>query len=362
MSDPIKREKISVGRWGETTIAPGETANIYLNVGESYSGRILRIPIQVRRAAEDGPTLFVTAALHGDEINGTGVIRDLIQSGQLDGLLRGNLILVPVLNLLGFERHSRYLPDRRDLNRCFPGSDTGSLAARMARHIFDAIVLRSDFGIDLHTAALRRTNYPNVRGDLSDPQIKKLAHAFGAEVIMDGPGPEGSFRAEACKAGCPTIVMEGGEVWKFEPTILESASNGVINVLRELNMLDGEATVPEHQFIIEKSKWIRAERGGLMQFHVAPGDVVTKNQVIATNTSLLGKAKSNLSSPYDGVIIGMSTLPAISPGDPICHIGKFFRGTLPADISETRSADEGIEERLIGDLASNVHVTAPPKQ
>ena len=163
-----------IDRWGKDTIAPGETKNVMVTVSESYSGMDVRIPVQVQRAPEDGLTVFATAALHGDEINGTGAIRELIHSGDLR-LKKGNLILVPVLNLLAFDRHSRYLPDRRDLNRCFPGSQSGSLASRMANSIFNEIVMRSDCGIDLHTAAVRRTNYPNIRADMTNPDVARLA-------------------------------------------------------------------------------------------------------------------------------------------------------------------------------------------
>ena len=256
--------------------------------------------------------MFVTAALHGDELNGTGVVRQLILERVLQ-LTRGSVILIPVLNLLAFDRHSRYLPDRRDLNRCFPGTPTGSLASRMARRIFDEIVLRSDFGIDLHTAAVRRTNYPNVRGDLANPQVARIARAFGNEILIDGRGPKGCLRREATSAGCPTIVMEGGEVCKVEPRIVELAIQGIVNVLRELDMLEGEPAITEHQMVLTKTKWLRAERGGFLQFHVNPGDVVERGQPIATNTNLLGVEKSVLYSPYPGVVLGMTTLPAVAP-------------------------------------------------
>lgn len=267
----------SIADWSGVTIAPGEQRVVDLAIGESFSGMSLRIPLSVRRAVEDGPVVFVTAALHGDELNGTGAVRQLIQDDDLT-LTRGALILVPVLNLPGFDRHSRYLPDRRDLNRCFPGSPTGSLAGRMARTIFDEIVARSDFGIDLHTAAIRRTNYPSVRADLSSPELKRIATAFGAEILLDRKGPKGALRREATRAGCPTVVMEGGEVWKVEPTIVESALRGVRNVLRSLDMLDGELEQPTYQVMVKKTRWIRADRGGFLDFHIAPGDLVEKGQ------------------------------------------------------------------------------------
>ena len=227
----MPRDLIPVDNWNGESIAPGETRDVMLAVSESYSGMTVEIPLRIQRAEKPGPVLFVTAALHGDEINGTGAVRVLAQD-ETFRLTSGAVILVPVLNLLAFERHSRYLPDRRDLNRCFPGSKTGSLAARMARTLFDEIVARSDYGIDLHTAAVRRTNYPNVRADMKDPDVRRIAEAFGSEAILDGKGPKGAFRREACRAGCPTIILEGGEVWKVEPGVVDTTVKGIKNVLR----------------------------------------------------------------------------------------------------------------------------------
>lgn len=353
MGNPRPRKPID--HWQGDPIAAGESRDVRLAVSESYSGLTLRIPIHIRRADEDGPVVFVTAALHGDEINGTGAIRQLIQDEEFH-LLRGSLILVPVLNLLGFDRHSRYLPDRRDLNRCFPGSTSGSLSARMADTIFSEIVCRSDYGIDLHTAAVRRTNYPNVRGDLENAEVCRLAEAFGSEITINGKGPLKAFRREACKAGCPTIVMEGGEVWKVEPRIVETAVRGVKNVLRELDMLAGEPEHPPYHVQIQRTKWVRAERGGFLQFHVSPGDIVEKDQPLATNTTLLGRERSLLVSPFDAVVIGMTTLPATSPGEPVCNLGRLPKGTKPAALRRKRSREAGLEERLVGELSSNVMV------
>ncbi|GIW97774.1 MAG: succinate dehydrogenase [Pirellulaceae bacterium] len=352
-------QRNDIARWpGESPIAPGETRNVTLAVSESYSGMTLRIPLQIRRGPKPGPAVFVTAAIHGDEVNGTGAIRHLIQSGELQ-LRRGSLMLVPVVNILAFDRHSRYLPDRRDLNRCFPGRPDGSLASRMARRIFDEIVGRCDMGIDLHTAAVRRTNYPTVRGDMRDPTIATIARAFGTEFVLDSRGAAGTLRREATRAGCPTIVVEAGEVWKVEPTILEVSVNGICNVLRALEMLEGTPAVPDHQLVLKETKWVRAQRGGFLQFHVKPGEIVRKKQLLATITTLLGEERSVLEAPFSGVIIGMTTLPAISPGEPVCNVGKLPRGIKPATLRRHRHQDPQVEQRVVQDLASNVVVVEP---
>lgn len=347
--------------WGDVTVPPGESAEVSLDVSESYSGLTLPIPLFVRRGLEAGPAMFVSAALHGDELNGTGAVRQLIGDPDLR-LKKGVLVLAPILNLLGFDRHSRYLPDRRDLNRCFPGTSGGSLASRMAKILFNEIVGRCDYGIDLHTAAVRRTNFPNVRANLSDPRVAELARAFGAEIILDSQGPEGSFRREACDAGKPTIILEGGEVWKVEPTVVEYAVRGVKNVMSHLGMTDEPAVKAPYQVEIRQTTWLRADRGGFLQMHVAPGDTVREGDPIATNTSLVGTVINVLQASADAVVLGMSTLPSIAPGDPICHLGileKSQPGPGPKGIERRQDnlPDDHLLGRTMGDLATNIMVT-----
>ena len=228
------------------------------------------------------------------------------------------------------------MPDRRDLNRCFPGSQSGSLTSRVANIIFEQILRRCDYGIDLHTAAGSRTNFPNVRGDLTNPEVLLLAKAFGCELMVNGSGPVGSLRREATKAGCPTIILEAGEPCKIEPGILEIGVRGVHNVLKELKMIPGDLIRPAYQTRISKSLWIRSEVGGILRFHVTPGDLVTKGDAIATNASVFGREQNVLASPVDGIVLGMTTLPLVKPGEPVCHIAvpgrslKAIRKTLAA--------------------------------
>lgn len=343
--------------WFGKQVLPGQSKNCGLVVTESYSSRNVSIPLRVCRGKKPGPTVFVTAALHGDELNGTGAIRGLLSDPDW-AIDAGTVLLVPVLNVLGFERHSRYLPDRRDLNRCFPGNESGSMASRLAKVIFDAIVRRSDFGIDLHTAAVRRTNFPNVRGDLDNEQCQRLAHAFGAGIILHGKGPKGSFRREATASGCPTIVVEGGEVWKVESSVADCMVRGVNNVLIELGMMAGQREVPPNQSVIKKTKWIRAERGGFMSMHVAPGDSVTKGQAIASNSNLLAEDSNRLFSPFSGIVIGMTTLPAVQPGEPVVHIGQLSSPKSAARHDQRVEGDE-IQRTAHEHLATNIQVVEP---
>ena len=346
---------MTVADWNGTHVAPGEACDVHLDVSETYSGITVRIPVHVRRGTDEGPVVFVTAAVHGDEVNGTGAIRELIHDPAFD-VVRGAVICVPVVNPLAFDRHSRYMPDRRDLNRCFPGSASGSLASRLAHAVFSEIVGRSDYGIDLHTAAVRRTNYPTVRGDLSDEAVQGLAEAFGTEIILNRAGPEKAFRREATEAGCPTIVLEAGEVWKVEPAITKVARRGILNVLRSLGVVDGTLTAPSHRVVLDKTTWMRADHGGFVQFHIRPGDVVEEGAPISTTTSLLGREKGSLHAPFDGIVIGMTTLPSVSPGTPICHLARLPDDLSVSDLQTLRDRETGIDEQVMDDLATNVRV------
>lgn len=306
---------------GGQTIRPGETKDIRFELSETYTGDKVFMPVRVIRGKKPGPRVFVTAAIHGDEINGTGIIHDFL-FGETCEIRSGVLILVPVVNVLGFENNQRYLPDRRDLNRSFPGSSKGSMAARIANILMTEIAEKCDYGIDLHSAAFQRTNYPNVRADLSKAATRKLASAFGCALVIDGKGPLGSFRREASRAGTPTIILEAGEPWKIEPSVLKIGVQGIRNVLVHLGMLDGQIAPPPYLATIRKTQWVRSVVGGILKFHVSPGEFVSVNQPLATNYSILGKEQGTIVSPNNGIVIGMATMPAVKPGEPICHVAS----------------------------------------
>lgn len=339
-------------------IGRGETFIDEVPITQMYSGSDVLLPICVKRGKREGPVVFVTAAVHGDELNGVGIVQELAQEGVLD-VCAGTVILVPVVNVLGFDRQSRYMPDRRDLNRSFPGFEEGSLAARFAHKLFTEIVARCDYGIDLHSAGGRRTNYPNVRGDMNQPEVARLARAFGCEVIIDGAGPKGSLREAATKAGTPTMILEAGEVWRVEPGMVWVGVRGVQQVLGELGMVDVEPYRPAHQVVVSESKWVRARAGGFLRFHVGPGDLVRAGQAIATNRGLLGDAKHVLVSPVDGIVLGMTTLPAVVPGEPVCHLAVVKEGIEEVEAGYRKLADESSHTWLREHLMSNIMVTEP---
>ena len=300
-------------------ITPGNTRHIDLKISEDFTGGAITIPVYIQRALASGPCLFVSGAIHGDELNGPGIIHELLLDTELK-LSRGTLILIPVVNILGLERNSRYLPDRRDLNRCFPGSPGGSLASRIAHVIFKEIVEKCDYGIDIHAAAAERTNYPNIRADLSIPKVKKLAKYFGCELVANGAGPAGSLRSEACKAGCATICFEAGEILKVSDEVLESGLRGIQNTLIQLKMISGQTTPPLYQTRVDRSYWIRADEGGFIQFIAKLGQPLQAGEEIARVCDLMGKECRRILAPQDGVVMGLTTMPIVKPGYPVCHL------------------------------------------
>ena len=303
-----------------TQVAPGETRKLRLKVSERYTGSPVTIPLRVRCATQPGPVVFVTAAVHGDELNGIGVVRDLLIHGL--PLTHGAIILAPMINVFGVEQRTRYLPDRRDLNRSFPGSANGSLASRIAHSVHSEIIRKADFGIDLHTAAVGRTNYPHIRADLTVRGMPALARAFGCEIIVDQKGDGRTLRSSSCKAAVPTILLEAGEALKIEPSAVAIGVRGVLNVLRHLGMMEGDLEEPAYQTTAKRSVWVRSPGGGLLRFHVSPGEVIDAGQHLATIDNFFAEDSEAVVAPCDGVVIGMPTMPAVKPGDPVCNIAQ----------------------------------------
>ncbi|HSK78833.1 MAG TPA: succinylglutamate desuccinylase/aspartoacylase family protein [Thermoanaerobaculia bacterium] len=303
-----------------TPVALGETAELRLKVAESYTAEPVTVPVTVVRGAP-GPALFVTATVHGDELNGVGILRGLLSDTDFSGL-KGTLIAVPVANVPGFLNQDRRLPDRRDLNRSFPGSPKGSLTARLADILFREVIRQSDFGIDLHTGGGERTNYPQVRADLSQPGVAELAQAFGCSLIVAGAGPDQSLRKTAVAAGVPTIVYEAGSARRFERPFIDSGIAGLLNVLRHLRMLPGEPVSPPLSLLIERTHWVRARAGGILDLLVELGQPVKRGQTISINTNPFGRERSQIKAPHSGLVLGLTQLPLVHPGDAVCHVAR----------------------------------------
>lgn len=320
--------------WGELElaghrVAPGESADLRIKVAESYTAEAVAVPVTVVRGGRRGPTLFLTATIHGDELNGVGIIRDLLNEEPFDELA-GTLIAVPVANVPAFLNQDRRLPDRRDLNRSFPGSARGSLTARLAHALFQEVVKRSDYGLDLHTAGGDRSNYPQLRADLDHPETARLARAFGCAFLVHGTGPDRSLRRAALRAGVPTIVYEAGSPRRLERPFIEVGKAGVLNVLRHLSMLPGDPEPPPLLFAVRSTRWLRARAGGILDLKVELGQPVSRGEEISLNTNPFGRERSTLRAPHPGVVLGLTRLPLVHPGDAVCHLARLERDELEA--------------------------------
>lgn len=328
------------------SLKPGAMRNIKVNVGRLYDFTDINLNIRVLRGKEDGPTLFVTAAIHGDEINGVEIIRRLFQQKELKKL-KGTLITVPIVNIFGFNTRSRYLPDRRDLNRCFPGSPNGSLAARLADTIMKYVVEHSTYGIDLHTGAVHRSNLPQIRAQLDDSITLKLAEHFGVPVILNSNFRDGSLRQAAAEKGVPTLLFEGGEALRFDEKIIRTGVRGILSVMNNVGMIGTEKkskfVKTGDSYVAKNSFWMRAPESGVVKRIKKLGTHVKQGDLLAMVASPYGDSRVALRTPHDGIVIGISQLPLVNRGDALYHVATFDENI--DDVWETlESYDDGIQE------------------
>ncbi len=311
-------------RIANTEVAAGQRETINVPLGHLYTHNPITMPVHVVHGRREGPVLFVSAAVHGDELNGIEIIRRVLLRRNLQRL-RGTLIAVPIVNVLGVLHMSRYLPDRRDLNRNFPGSNQGSLAARQASIFMREIVSKATHGIDLHTAAIHRSNLPQIRADLDDPEVMALAEAFGAPVMMSSDLREGSLREQASAKGIKTLLYEAGEALRFDEVCIRAGERGVINVMRKLGMLPAvRGRKPRKQPVVARSSlWVRAPASGIVRMNLALGAHVKKGQVLGRIADPFGESQNEMQSPVSGVIIGRSELPLAYEGEALFHIARF---------------------------------------
>ncbi len=293
-----------------TTIDRGERKQLRLQVSTSFVSRPTYIPITVLHGKKPGPVVLITAAIHGDELNGIEIVRQLIYNFDMTELA-GTLICVPVVNIYGFQNTSRYLHEEKDLNRFFPGDPASGSSERYASIIYNELVLKSDYVIDLHTASEGRRNLSHVRADMTHPEISRIARAFGTTVILNNKGYDGTLRRAATENGIPTIIFEAGETRKFEKKISERGLNGVLNVLKVLEMIPGEHEKAPVQFEIQESTWVRVDSGGILSISAKPGRLVQKNAEIAINTNPFGVEIESVRAPFRGIIIGVATSPTL---------------------------------------------------
>ena len=307
-------------------IKPGQQAIVQIPVARLYTHTEMAMPVHVIHGRREGPRLFVCGAIHGDEIVGTEIIRRLIQRRRLKSI-RGTLLAIPVVNVYGFLQHSRYSPDRRDLNRFFPGSEKGSLTSQLAGTFMDEVVKGSTHGIDLHAGSNHRSNLPQVRATIDDPEILRLAKAFRVPVIINAKTREGSLRHSAAELGVKTLLYEAGEALRFDEMAIRAGVRGVMSVMQALGMLTARRRPSSEMdsLIADTTSWVRAPASGILQMNVPLGGRVAKNSKIGEIADPFGGAEVDIRSPVSGMVIGRLNLPLVHRGDAVIHIAHLDR-------------------------------------
>lgn len=307
----------------DRAIAPGTAAIVHLPITTMATGLHSTLAIQVLHGARPGPTVFVSGAVHGDEITGTAIIQRL--ASLLDPCaLAGTVMLIPVTNIFGFLNRSRYLPDRRDLNRSFPGTSHGSLAAQVAHVFLTEVIARCSLGIDIHSAAQHRYNLPQIRLAEGNRKLMELAEAFGPQVIIEAPLRSGSMRGLAAERGIDMLLLEAGEALRFDPLSVETGVVGIRRVLAHLQMIADEPALLKvsRSAQARHTIWLRAPRGGVLLAQKTSGNAVHEGETLATVGGLFGEDSIEIRSPVEGIVIGHATLPVVHQGDAIFHIAK----------------------------------------
>ena len=307
----------------DTSVKAGTRAAIEMPIARDSAGRWVTMPIRVLHGTAPGPTLLVSAAIHGDEITGIDIIRRLLEKVN-PRRIRGTLIAVPIVNPFGFVAGSRYLPDRRDLNRSFPGREDGSLASRIAYLFRTECMARADFGIDLHSAAVHRYNFPQVRVSPSSEKALAYARAFAPPIIMHSSLRDGSMRGIALEEGLEMLLFEAGEALRFDPLSTRMGVNGILRTMEHMGMLDLKTSRKAPRVALEASRsiWIRSSRGGIAAMRVTSGKRVQVGTVLARVRSPIDMEEEVIKSPIEGIVIGHSRMGAVNRGDALLHIAQ----------------------------------------
>ncbi|PID64071.1 MAG: succinylglutamate desuccinylase [Gammaproteobacteria bacterium] len=333
---PIRNRAITIG---DVTIEPGKRRYVDLTLPPLYTHTSVAMPVHVINGRQPGPVLVVTATIHGDEINGIEIIRRLLATKILSRL-SGTLIAVPVVNVYGFVSQSRYLPDRRDLNRSFPGSERGSMAARLADTLISEIISKCTHGIDLHTAAQGRANWPQIRVDLDlHPDMRDIAEAFGAPILLDSPTRDGTLRDAA--GGMPMLLYEAGEALRFDEVAIRAGHKGILRVLRHLGMLPPTRRAePERRrsWLANNSHWMRAPQSGILRSRVPLGGVIEEGDVLGYIADPFGESEQAVISHVSGVLIGITRLPLVHEGEALYHVATM------GSIRSAHAAVDGFQE------------------
>ncbi|MDA0662767.1 MAG: succinylglutamate desuccinylase/aspartoacylase family protein [Proteobacteria bacterium] len=329
---------------GDTRIAAGERATVDLPLSVLSKHTPMTLPVHVVHGRREGPTIFVSAAVHGDEIIGVEIVRRLMRAPAMRRLA-GTVLLIPIVNAFGLISHSRYLPDRRDLNRSFPGSARGSLASQLAHRFLNDVVRHCDYGIDLHSAAVNRVNLPQIRISSGDKKALELAHVFSAPVILKSPLRDGSLRDAASKSGVPMLLYEAGEGLRFDEFAIRVGVKGVLMVMKHLGMTGSNkiAASASKTPVATKSSWLRAPEGGILRAIRTVGDIVRKDEVLGVVSDPFGEEESEIRAVIPGLIIGRTNLPVVNQGDALFHVAELPKAAGPG------AALDKIEEEIGGD-------------
>lgn len=317
---------------GDHEIAPGTRKTVDLPVSVTSDHTPVTLSVHVVHGRRPGPTMFVSAAIHGDEIIGVEIVRRLLRAKNLK-TLAGTLLVIPIVNSLGFMNHSRYLPDRRDLNRCFPGSTKGPLASRLANLFMNEVVKKATVGIDLHSAAIHRTNLPQIRVSPSKPETMELAKAFGAPLIMTSKIREGSLRHAAQEEGVDILLYEAGEGLRFDEFAVRAGVSGILRVMRKMEMISSKS-VPKlktSSILSRSSSWLRAPAGGLLRTYRTIGEEVAQGDVVGVVADPFGETETEVVAENGGLIIGRANLPVVNEGDALFHIAKHSQTNISED-------------------------------
>jgi predicted deacylase len=337
------------------SVKPGTRITIDLPVGRLYTHTPMTIPVHVVHSRRPGPRLFISAAIHGDEINGVEIIRRLLKLPILKRL-SGSIIAVPIVNIHGLINHSRYLPDRRDLNRSFPGTEKGSLAGRLANLFMQEIVAQSTHGIDLHTGAIHRNNLPQVRANMDDAETEKLARAFEVPVIISSNLRDGSLREAAAEYGIPMLLYEAGEALRFDEIAIRAGVKGILNVMRTLEMLPASRSkLKKHSesVVARSSAWERASDSGIFRAMVPLGGRVKKGTLLGVVGDPFGEREVQITASFAGIVIGRTNLPLVNEGDALFHIARF------EDIHEVEAKVDEFQEEHSPELMPSPHPESP---
>lgn len=302
------------------TVRPGENKQIVLNSYELHTKTKIEIPVFVFRSNTEGPTILLSAGMHGEETNGVEIIRKIITRNEIKHLKCGSIIAIPVINSVSFLFGSRDLPDGRDLNRCFPGNKNGSFGSRIAHDLMKHIVPLIDFGVDFHTGGAKINNSPQLRCVFEFSENLSLAEKFSPPLIIDSSYRDGTFRKEAAKKNKPILVYEGGESMRFDYTAINEGVNGCLRLMRSYHMLDID--VPNNAAVkIKKDTWIRASVSGLFHMNALNGAYVAKDDLLGVICNPFGEIEHKILSATDGYIVGINNQPVVNQGDALIHIG-----------------------------------------